>query len=422
MSTFSDFYLSNNSPLTASNQSYVSILNEAGFPGSLSMSSLSSEFGAVVTWVRARLGFPILEVELPPVAIAACFQEANAKFSQITSAYYMQSWAAQMLGIEKNYNEFSFQNALPKANNIFQQAFAANLVSPYNAGLVEKRRGYFITSPNVSRYDIFSNGYDANSNMILEQYVASVSGWDVHVDNVYYNAGYYVNRFYDPLSNQQFLHSEFGFPSYGSDTVFYLNPLWEDLKRGSLLKTSDDARKPKYSWYKHYRNIEITPHPTVNGLNIWFDYYIDVKPGTGRSPLSDSSFSGLGYLSTSNQNQATHFGNIPIENLTYDKMNDTGRTWVKEYTFITSMWTLGEAIRSKYGSIPIPGPNGESLTLNGATLAATSESRRTEIINQLEKWLDNMDAYKITEKEQIKREQQVKMMLLDPMPVPFMVY
>lgn len=422
MGVFGDLYLGQNPNLKVANSDFTPLLNEGGFAGSNTYGSLSGDYKNINDFIRLRLGEPVVFAEIVPQQIAACFEEANMKFSSLVSAYFIRGWAASLLGLNKDYTQFDFQNSLPKANSTFTNAFMASIVSPYDAGNAEKRRAYFNLSANVERYDIFSGAIDANSNLPLEQYVASVSGYDVHILTCYYGPGYYINKFYDPLSNQQFLHSEFGFPSYGSDTVFYLNPLWEDIQRGDLLKTSDLARKPSYRWSKHYRTIEITPRPTTDSVVMWMDYYIDSQPGTEVSPLASSTFSGMSYLSQATQNVATNLGNVPVSSLSYSNMNDMGRSWVKEYTYALCCTELGEMIRNKYQSgIPIPGPNGESLTLNGSSLAANGEAKRAELITFLVGVLEQMDPYVIIGKERQKMQDEMEILKMQPFAIPIYI-
>ena len=86
-------------------------------------------------------------------------------------------------------------------------------------------------------------------------------------------------------------------------------------------------------------------------------------------------------------NQLT--GEIPPEignltNLTYKEINSVGKQWIWKYAAALAKELLG-AIRSKYGSIPIP--NSE-VSLDGSTLKSEAATEKEQLITQLRETLE----------------------------------
>lgn len=414
---FGDFYRANTASLTATNSSFVPLFNnDPSLSGSVYMGSASAEFQSVVTFVHRMIGEPVLLVELTPENIASCLESAIFRFSSIVMSYFIQSYVAQLLGLKISYTEYDFQHQLPIANNAFFDSFIESQQQQnglYNPN-TEKRKGYIDFNPLEQTKDIFSYGKDSITDLPIDEYVASVSGVDVHFTEIYHGPAGYVNRMYDPMTNQQFLNAEFGMPTYPADTVFYVLPLWQEIARGQLLSANDQVRKSAYMHHIYGRNIELIPRPK-DAVRIWFDFYVKNDATQNKSPLQQSSFSGLSYLAASAQNVATHYGNVPVKDITYDTMNPIGRAWVREYTLALALRTLG-FIRGKF---PITLPGGETISLNHDALFSESRDIINKLETELKEHLGAMDSYEILKKEAEKAnlisDMQIKNM-------PFAIY
>ena len=63
--------------------------------------------------------------------------------------------------------------------------------------------------------------------------------------------------------------------------------------------------------------------------------------------------------------------------MTYSKINDLGKQWIRKYGLALSKELLG-IIRSKYGSIPIPNAD---TTLDGDTLRSEASAEKEALIS-----------------------------------------
>ncbi len=416
---FSAFFRGQHNSLTASNSSFTANFNNnTALSGSINLSSLSGDFGAIVRHVHFRLGSPIVLVELTTDQVAAAFEEANLKFSSIVNTFFIESWIANLLGVSQNYSSIDYQSTLPLANNAFLQVFAQSSLmhNDIYSGKITKRKGYIDLTTNQQIYDIYSSGYDQSTGLPLEQYVASVTGYGVNFVRLYHNEGAYVNRLYDPYGGQQFLNSEFQNNSYQNDIVYQVIPLFQELQRSAIMSDYDYIRRSAYNHNIFGRKVEFTPVPKAD-FRVWFDFFVEKAPGAQIDPLLEGSFSGLSYLAASSatgNRVATNFGNIPINDLTYERMNPIGRTWIREYTLALCMETLG-MIRGKVLSIPVPGR--ESITLNYGELLSRADSIKNELLTFLKEELEKMNLYNIMQKEVDKQKQLMELQMLKPLGI-----
>ena len=78
------------------------------------------------------------------------------------------------------------------------------------------------------------------------------------------------------------------------------------------------------------------------------------------------------------------YSNVPYNFMQYRFINDVGKQWIRKYGLALSKELLG-MIRSKYGSIPVPGAE---TTLDGDTLRSEAQTEKEILITQLRENLE----------------------------------
>ena len=68
----------------------------------------------------------------------------------------------------------------------------------------------------------------------------------------------------------------------------------------------------------------------------------------------------------------------------YNSINDVGKQWIRKYGLAVAKETLG-LVRSKYGSIPIPGAE---VTMDGDTLRSEGIAEKEALVSQLKEMLE----------------------------------
>jgi len=84
---------------------------------------------------------------------------------------------------------------------------------------------------------------------------------------------------------------------------------------------------------------------------------------------------------------------LPLANIPYKNINSIGKQWIRRFSLSLAKETLGQ-VRSKFGTIPIPGNN---VTLNGDKLISEAREEQKTLREELQKVLDEITYEKITE-------------------------
>ena len=339
-------------------------------------STFQSDIQSVTKWVAKRLGFPVLQLEIPSGSIYACFEESINEYSQHINNYNIKNWMWEQYGeksrISGSLSTGSFDPVVPT------QGPSVTLSEKYGSlvnmgGNVDLKKGFITISASKQDYD-------------LQDVWASVSesSQRIEVQRVFNHAPSSITRFYDPYAgtfDQRQLLDSFGFGNVSPGISFILKPISYDLARANAIETSDLVRKSAYSFEIHNNVLRIFPNPTSNdnGEKIYFEYYVknDVR--------------NTNHISASMQGGVSDPSNVPYKFITYSSINAPGRQWIRKYTYALSKELLG-IIRSKYSALPIPDAE---VTLDGEALKAEGREEKTQLLEELKEFLESVS---LTEK------------------------
>ena len=346
-------------------------------------STFKSDIQSVTKWVAKRLGFPVLQLEIPSGSIYACFEESINEYSQHINNYNIKNWMWEQYGeksrISGSLSTGSFDPVVPT------QGPSVTLSEKYGSlvnmgGNVDLKKGFITISASKQDYD-------------LQDVWASVSesSQRIEVQRVFNHMPSSITRFYDPYAgtfDQRQLLDSFGFGNVSPGISFILKPISYDLARANMIETSDLVRKSAYSFEIHNNVLRIFPNPTSNdnGEKIYFEYYVkdDIR---NTNPVSASMQGGVSDPS-----------NVPYKFITYSSINAPGRQWIRKYTYALSKELLG-IIRSKYSVLPIPDAE---VTLDGEALKAEGREEKTQLLEELKEFLDSVS---LTEKLKAEAEE-----------------
>ena len=346
-------------------------------------STFQSDIQSVTKWVAKRLGFPVLQLEIPSGSIYACFEESINEYSQHINNYNIKNWMWEQYGeksrISGSLSTGSFDPVVPT------QGPSVTLSEKYGSlvnmgGNVDLKKGFITISASKQDYD-------------LQDVWASVSesSQRIEVQRVFNHMPSSITRFYDPYAgtfDQRQLLDSFGFGNVSPGISFILKPISYDLARANMIETSDLVRKSAYSFEIHNNVLRIFPNPTSNdnGEKIYFEYYVkdDIR---NTNPVSASMQGGVSDPS-----------NVPYKFITYSSINAPGRQWIRKYTYALSKELLG-IIRSKYSALPIPDAE---ITLDGEALKAEGREEKTQLLEELKEFLDSVS---LTEKLKAEAEE-----------------
>ena len=346
-------------------------------------STFQTDIVSVTKWCAKRLGFPVLQLEIPSGSIYACFEESVNEYSQHINNYNIKNWMWEQYG-EKNRISGSLSTG--SANPVTPSLGASVTLSDKYGQVVglnenyDLKKGYITLSGSKQDYDLQSVWADDNE-----------SGKRIEVHRVFNHQPAAVSRFYDPYAgtfDQRQLLDAFGFGNVSPAISFVLKPISYDLARANAIETSDLVRKSAYSFELHNNNLRIFPEPTEGnaGDKIWFEYY--VKDDIRNTNNSNASLQG----------GVSDPSNVPYKFVTYNSINQPGRQWIRKYTYALAKELLG-IIRSKYSSMPIP--DGE-VTLDGEALKTEGREEKTQLLEELKEFLESVS---LTEKLKAEAEE-----------------
>jgi len=346
-------------------------------------STFATDIQSVTKWCAKRLGFPVLQLEIPSGSIYACFEEAVNEYSQHINNYNIKNWMWEQYGEKSRISGSLTTGSSNPVTPSLGPSITLSDKYGQAVGLNENydlKKGFITLTGSKQDYDL----QDVWANV-------SESGKRIEVHRVFNHQPAAVSRFYDPYAgtfDQRQLLDAFGFGNVSPAISFILKPISYDLARANAIETSDLVRKSAYSFEIHNNNLRIFPKPISNdnGEKIYFEYYVkdDIR--------------NTNNVSASLQGGVSDPSNVPYRFITYSSINQPGRQWIRKYTYALAKELLG-IIRSKYSSMPIP--DGE-VTLDGEALKTEGREEKTQLLEELKEFLESVS---LTEKLKAEAEE-----------------
>ena len=81
-----------------------------------------------------------------------------------------------------------------------------------------------------------------------------------------------------------------------------------------------------------------------------------------------------------------NFNTLPFPNIPYDRINSIGKQWIRRFALALCKEMLG-TVRSKFGTIPIPG---NDIQLNGSDLITQAKEEQAALRDELKEILDEL--------------------------------
>ena len=320
----------------------------------------------VALWCARRLGYPIQNVELIDENFYACFEEAASEYSAQVNQFNIRNNLTSLLGkpIGTNYSQKMVQGTnLP---------YLVGLADSYGTqvgvgGNTDIKKGSIPLEIGKQEYDLDTLFADV-----------SESGKKIDITRVFHEATPAINRFFDPysVSGQGTLNliDEFGFGSFSPAAQFILMPMYEDMLRIQAIEFNDQFRKSAFTFNIVNNKIRVFPIPSSTSLitTLYFDYIV-----------RDEYFANSTIVKA---DVVSDYSDVEYDFISYRKINDVGRQWIRKYTLALVKELLG-AIREKYSTIPIPG---SEVSLDGAALRAEAQNEKDNLMTQLRETLDDL--------------------------------
>ena len=362
-----------------------------------SQSSFQTDAPKFAKWCAQRLGYPIMDVELQDTSFYACFEEASLEYSSQVNQFNIIDNLLQLKG-QSTASNLTHENVTPTLGRTvaLSKQYGTEASLPVG-GNVDLKKGSITVNSGSQEYDL--NALYA---------AVSESGKAIEIRRVYHGATPAIQRFFDPYATTgygtQNLIEGFGFGGMSPAVTFTMMPIFEDLLRVQAIELNDEIRKSAYSFHLVNNKLRIFPNPT-NTFTVWFDYYL----------MEDKNSGLVEGVGTSPTGSISDFSNVPYDTMSYNHINDVGKQWIRKYGLALSKEILG-AVRSKYGTIPIP--NSE-VTMDGDALRTEAATEKDQLITQLRETLEQTSRRSLTEKDQ--EEAEFLQQKLNKVPIPIFI-
>ena len=353
----------------------------------------------VAKFCAARLGYPLVDIELQSGSFFTAFEEAVTTYGNELYAYKIRDNQLSIEGLTtgSNLNQAlitpSFEPIVRLTEQYGEEAGSGGNV-PYYSG------SFHLTA---SQQD-----YSFQTFMTQSGYTGSEYQHGIEVKRVFYQEPYPASsRYLDPYNGFGFggvlAAGVAGIGGFGDGLGYLMAPLNYDLQVIQQIEMNQMIRMNNYSFEIRADKLRIFPIPNFNnipsgstGPQIWFEYILrDERIATSVKQTPD---------------RVTNVSNAPYENPTYEFINSVGRQWIFEYTLALSKEMLGY-VRGKYSTVPIPNAD---VTLNQADLLGAATAEKTALIERLRTYFD--ETSRMASLERRANEADSKMKELQQVP------
>ena len=371
-------------------------------------STFENDCSSSAMWAAKRLGYPIVDIEMIDVNFYACFEESVMEYNRVINEFNTVNNLSSLLGLRRDEYE-NLTGISIKGTGV---QFIVKMSKQYGSeALLGGDTALKRTAINVNAS--ISSSYGGKSyqvfdlNKLIGADVEHLTGsTTIEVRRVFHFRPPAIARIYDPFSMTGMSYSnvlqEMGFSGYSPATQFLMTPIFEDLERVQAIEFNDMVRKSSYSFEIVGKNmLRIFPIPT-NDFAVYIDYYVDRD--------KDAS----NFISGSRYEYISDFSDAPYQKITYCKINQAGKQWMKKYFLALCKETLGRILQ-KYSTVPIPG--GE-VTLDGAELRNEAKEEKETLIEKLREMLDQ--SLRINQLSNVAKESDDMKSVLGK--VPLLIY
>ena len=384
----------------------------------------SQQQNALFRRIRRKLGEPVMGVELKDEQIAECVAESIEEYSSYINNWALENRLSQMLGLP---NDIDFTLKFVSQNFGFEKTFSRS----YS----EQVRGL--------------GGASSNRELKLEGIPLTSGTQDYtipenrEINEVLWFTPSFINLFgLDPFANSNIAFSEFG-ASFAGHTLYHVMPVFDTVLTAQAAELRNKVRGSEYSYRirggpRGTKIISFYPIPrcgtgTAGSTNFGtssfgigggagtpgtvFYYYYDTI-GIGGNPAFSGYTANPSYTGdTSAQGNALVSGpsDAKLYNLSYNELNDIGKTWVKKYAQALAKELLGLGIRGKFsGTLPIPGAE---LTLNADALISNGREDLGKLKDELRDMLDRLNYKAMLENNSMMQEAINKTLSYSPLSI-----
>ena len=377
---------------------------------------------AQVEYTYRKLGGEVLDIELSASNVYAAYEEACLEYSYLLNIHQSKNILSDALGsttasfdhrgnstagpenVNLKYPRFQFSYGKRVADALSEEAGVGGNLPFYSASFarVAKQQDYdlqkLIYTASVDDSDPATGGGVDFAGLINR----STGNKKVQIRRVYYKTPQAMWRFYGYYGGVGVVGNLNTYGQYSDDSTFEVIPAWQNKMQAMAYEDSIYTRISHYSYELRNNNLRIFPVP-----DDWSPEYFWVEFTIPTDIWEESDDVDYGVSGVNNMNT------LPFDNIPYNNINSIGKQWIRRFALSLTKEVLGQ-VRSKFGTIPIPG---ESVTLNGDALITQAKEEQEKLREELKTVLDEMTYTGLIKGDAELVEASSKIFQATPLPI-----
>jgi len=391
----------------------------AALPFSLYSTSDGFLSGAAeqVAYTYKTLGGDVLDLEITAGNVYANYQASAMEYSYLLNIHQSKNVLSSLLGsttgtfdhegqltgsnsaalsnANLKYPRFNFSYAKRVGDGISHEANIGGTIPVYSAS--------FSLTGGIQDYDL-QEIISSSATNINSSFYNKVGDKRAIIRKVFYKTPQAMWRFFGYYGGLNVVGNLLYYGQYTDDSTFEIIPVWQNKAQAQAYEDHLWTRLSHYSYELRDNKLRIFPEPQIVSeqfRKMWVEFSIQIDP-LEKNDRYEEGIEGVNNMNT-----------LPFENIPFENINAIGKQWIRRYSLALSKETLGQ-IRSKLGSIPIPG---ESVTLNGPALLTESQAEKDALRDELKTILDEMTYAALAAKDAEIAASTETVLTTIPMPI-----
>ena len=346
-----------------------------------------------VAYVYKKLGGDVLDVEITEQQVYAAYEESCLEYSYIVNIHQSKNILSNVLGgttgtFDEDGQIIETTGSINKDTNLsikypkFDFAYARRI----NQGISEEVNIGGSIPVVTASFPLVDGVQDYDLQKIFGGAGAALSGsidnTRILIKKVYYKTTAAMWNFYAYYGSLNVVGNLANYGQYADSSTFQVVPPWQNKLQAMSFEDNIKTRTSDYSYEIRNNVLRLYPTPgSRSPTNLWVEFTIPQDTWI-ENDESTIGINGINNMST-----------VPLQNIPYESINAIGKQWIRRFALALCKEMLG-MIRSKFGSIPIPG---NDVTLNGSDLVTQGKEEQSALRDELKETLDEMTYSKMME-------------------------
>tara|TARA_R100000008_G_C3585635_1_gene172025 strand:+ start:953 stop:2284 length:1332 start_codon:yes stop_codon:yes gene_type:complete len=387
--------------------------------------------GAVdqVAYVYKKLGGDVLDVEITEYQVYAAYEEAVLEYSYIVNLHQTKNALGSSLGdmtgsfdqdgelraahggdgsdLSSSLGGQRVELAYPKFDISFEKRIGDRAATEANIGGSQPIYSASLqTIENQQDYDVQALIYSASTTDNKVPYYGRLSSGTgkkkINIKKVFYKTPHAMWRFYGAYGGLSAVGNLSSYGQFADESTFEIVPTWQNKSQAKQYEDHLYTRLSHYSYELRNNKLRLFPEPiSASPSKFWVEFTIDEEAWTEQDDRK------MGVRGINNMNT------MPFANIPFNNINAIGKQWIRRFALALAKEMLG-LVRSKFGSIPIPG---ESITLNGSDLVSQAKDEQEKLREELKTTLDELTYQKLAESNAAIVDSSGKTLQGVPLPI-----